>query len=47
MELTTEARVSGIDESTFQALASEAKANCPISKTLWSVNIKLNAKLLK
>jgi osmotically inducible protein OsmC len=47
MELSTEARISGIDESTFQALANEAKANCPISKTLSTVNIKLNAKLLK
>jgi len=47
IELTTEARIKGIDESTFQALANEAKANCPISKTLASVNIKLNAKLLK
>lgn len=47
MELTTEARINGIDESTFQALANEAKTNCPISKTLSGVNIKLNAKLLK
>ena len=47
MELTTEARITGIDESTFQALANDAKANCPISKTLSAVNIKLNAKLLK
>jgi osmotically inducible protein OsmC len=47
IELSTEARIQGIDESTFQSLAKEAKANCPISKTLSSVNIKLNAKLLK
>lgn len=47
MELTTEAKVQGIDEKTFNDLANEAKANCPISKTLSSVNIKLNAKLLK
>lgn len=45
--LTTEARVNGIDESTFQNLASEAKAGCPISKTLTTVNITLNAKLVK
>jgi len=47
MELTTEARIKGIDENTFQTLANDAKANCPISKTLASVNIKLTAKLLK
>jgi osmotically inducible protein OsmC len=47
MELTTEARIKGIDESTFITLANDAKANCPISKTLTSVNIKLKAKLLK
>lgn len=47
MELTSECRIIGIDENTFQSLASEAKANCPISKTLQGMNIKLNAKLLK
>jgi lipoyl-dependent peroxiredoxin len=47
MELNTEARIGGIDENTFLTLANEAKANCPISKTLSSVNIKLKAKLLK
>jgi osmotically inducible protein OsmC len=47
MELTTEARINGIDENTFLILANDAKANCPISKTLAFVNIKLNAFLLK
>jgi len=46
IELNTEARIKGIDESTFQALANEAKMNCPVSKTLSSVAIRLNAKLL-
>jgi len=46
IELNTEARIKGIDERTFQALANEAKMNCPVSKTLSSVAIKLNAKLL-
>jgi len=46
IELTTEARIKGIDESTFLVLANDAKANCPISKTLSSVNISLKAKLL-
>jgi osmotically inducible protein OsmC len=47
MELNTEARVKGIDEKTFMDLANDAKANCPISKTLSSVKIKLQAKLLQ
>ena len=47
IELSTEARIKGIDESTFLELANDAKANCPISKTLSSVNISLKAKLLK
>lgn len=47
MELTTDARVKGIDENTFQSLANEAKEGCPISKTLSTVNIKLNARLVK
>jgi osmotically inducible protein OsmC len=47
MDLSTEARVDGIDDNTFQSLANEAKAGCPISKTLSTVNIQLNAKLLK
>jgi len=47
MELDTEAKIKGIDDKTFMELANEAKANCPISKTLSSVNIKLKAKLLK
>jgi len=47
IELNTEARIKGIDESTFITLANDAKANCPISKTLSSVNIRLKAKLLQ
>jgi lipoyl-dependent peroxiredoxin len=47
IELNTEARIQGIDESTFQTLANEAKMNCPVSKTLSSVTIKLNARLLQ
>lgn len=47
MDLTTEAQVSGIDEETFQILANEAKLNCPVSKTLSTVDIRLNAKLVR
>lgn len=46
IELTCEAKIEGIDESAFLELANEAKLGCPISKTLASVNIKLNAKLI-
>ena len=47
ISLTTEARIRGIDNATFQALANEAKMNCPVSKTLSTVAIKLNAKLVE
>ena len=46
MELNTKAKIEGIDNETFQMLASEAKLNCPISKTLAIVAIKLNAVLM-
>lgn len=46
IELTTEGSAEGIDEKTFLELAEEAKKGCPISKTLSSVNITLNAKLV-
>ena len=32
--LSTRARVPGIDQTTFEKLAADAKANCPISKLL-------------
>lgn len=32
--LSTKARVSGLDKDRFEALAADAKANCPISKLL-------------
>ena len=42
--LTLRAKVPGIDEATFQRLAGEAKANCPVSKVL-KAEITLDAKL--
>ena len=42
--LTVVATVPGIDEATFQELAADAKANCPVSQAL-SVEITLDAKL--
>ncbi len=46
IELTMEADIPGIDEKTFQEQAESAKKNCPVSKALAGVNIKLNARLM-
>jgi lipoyl-dependent peroxiredoxin len=46
IELNTQASVPGLDDAKFQELAANAKAGCPVSKALASVNIKLNAKLV-
>ena|SRR5262245_29953405 len=46
IDLDTEASVPGIDAAKFQELAETAKKNCPVSKALASVEIKLNAKLV-
>lgn len=43
--LVLEARVPGIDEERFAALAKEAEANCPISK-LFNTEITLEHRLL-
>jgi osmotically inducible protein OsmC len=45
IELNTEGAVPGIDEATFQEIAAKAKAGCPVSRALASVEIVLNAKL--
>lgn len=45
IELDTVAEVPGLDAEAFQKLAHDAKANCPISKALASVNIELKATL--
>ena|SRR5215510_596189 len=46
IELNTEAKVTGIDDATFQEYAREAKQNCPLSKALAGTEIHLNAQLL-
>ena len=46
IELVTEAEVPGIDDSTFQQYALDAKQNCPLSKALAATEIHLSAKLL-
>jgi osmotically inducible protein OsmC len=45
IELETVADVPGIDEAAFQAQCEDAKANCPVSKALAAVEIKLTAQL--
>ena len=45
IELQCEAEVPGIDEAKFQELAGLAKVQCPVSKALGGVEIKLQAKL--
>ena len=47
IELTTRARIAGIDDATFQSYAADAKANCPVSKALAGTNIVLSAELLQ
>ena len=42
--LELDARVPGIERSQFDAIAAEAKANCPVSRVL-KANITLSAKL--
>jgi osmotically inducible protein OsmC len=44
--LETEGEVPGVDAATFQGIAAEAKAGCPISKALAAVPIDLKATLL-
>jgi osmotically inducible protein OsmC len=43
--LDLHAKVSGIDDATFQKIAAAAKANCPLSKALAATPITLTAKL--
>jgi lipoyl-dependent peroxiredoxin len=45
IKLETEARVAGIDDAEFQAVAEDAKAGCPVSQALAGVEIGLEAKL--
>ncbi|MEG3192244.1 OsmC family protein [Lysobacter sp. D1-1-M9] len=45
IRLKVEARVPGIDEAKFQAIAEDAKRNCPVSKALSAVPISLQARL--
>ena len=44
--LALEARVAGLDDTKFQAIAEAAKKGCPLSKALSATTIKLSAKLI-
>ncbi len=44
-DLKLEARIPGIDEQRFAALAEDAKANCPISK-LFNAEMSLEHRLI-
>jgi lipoyl-dependent peroxiredoxin len=44
VHLVLKAKVPGLDDATFQKLAAEAKANCPVSKVL-NAEITLEATL--
>ena len=46
IRLETRAKVPGIEESRFRAIADDAKQNCPVSKALSAVPITLKAELL-
>lgn len=43
--LKLRARVPGIDQSTFQELAEKARAGCPVSRALGSIEVTLDARL--
>ncbi len=44
--LKTQGKVAGIDKDKFLEIANGAKVNCPVSKALEAVTIKLDAKLV-
>jgi len=46
IRLKVKAQVPGIDAAKFQAIADDAKANCPVSKALSAVPVSLEAELL-
>jgi lipoyl-dependent peroxiredoxin len=45
IELSTRARVPGIDDDEFQRVAGQAKEGCPVSKALAGPDISLEASL--
>jgi lipoyl-dependent peroxiredoxin len=47
IELTTEARVPGLDATRFQQIAEDTKKGCPVSKALAGTTINLKATLTR
>jgi osmotically inducible protein OsmC len=45
IELSTRARVPGVDDEEFQRVAGQAKEGCPVSKALAGADISLEASL--
>jgi lipoyl-dependent peroxiredoxin len=45
VHLTVTAKISGIDQATFQSIAAKAKAGCPVSK-LMKVEVGFETTLL-
>ena len=43
--LVVSAKVPGLDDAEFQAIAADAKENCPVSKALTGIPITLEASL--
>lgn len=46
IRLKTKAKIPGLDETRFRAIADDAKQNCPVSKALSAVPITLEAELV-
>ena len=46
VDLDTRAAVPGISDEEFQRIAADAKVNCPVSRALAAVSIRLNAQLV-
>jgi osmotically inducible protein OsmC len=46
IELHTTGAVGGVDAATFEALAQQAKATCPVSRALAGTEITLVAELV-
>src|SRR6267143_1992926 len=45
IDLETSAHAPGIDDATFQKLVADAKQNCPVSKALAAIEIRVKATL--
>ena len=46
IELSTEAEVPNVDDKTFQEQVQVSKEQCPVSKALSAVELKVHAKLV-